>query len=112
MEQRRKIRFIATSSGNLQGLRVIPLSLTLFAAALWADMQRGPTRDLAVLVAVFIVGAALFWLIDRHDRLFFGWVKREPRDRPIAGTIGLVAAGLALLSSLALMLIVILTHLS
>lgn len=97
--QIRRIRFIAANYSRLQGLRILPIGLLLFAVTFWTTLQRGPApRPILIPLILSASAAGLYVLIDRYYKKVFGQVVQAPRGHlDWIVSIGGAAAGLGAL---------------
>jgi hypothetical protein len=94
--QIRRIRFIAANYSRLQGLRILPIGLLLFAVTFWTTLQRGPApRPILIPLILSVSAVGLYVLIDRYYKKAFGQVIQAPRGHlDWIASIGGAAAGL------------------
>jgi hypothetical protein len=98
ISQIRRTRFIAANYSRLQGLRIFPFGLLLFAVTYITNLQHGPAPHSVLPQILFAIAAAvLYWLIDRYYTRTFGQIVRPSRGHLdliagiCGGAMGLVA---------------------
>jgi hypothetical protein len=97
ISQIRRTRFIAANYSRLQGLRILPFGMLLFAVIYVSNIQRGPAPHSILPQFLFVIAAAvLYWLIDRYYTRTFGQIVRPSRGHlDLIAAIGGGAMGLA-----------------
>ncbi len=97
MKNVNKIRFVATNYFNLQGLRMIPMSLLLVLVALWANGVKYPisiSSWLIVIIEAFVMSLT-FIGIGRYYQRSFGWVKRTAESLRLEWLVQIIGGMLA-----------------
>jgi hypothetical protein len=76
MDSIKQTRFFAQNYPQLQGLRAVPSALCLLVVTLWANLQRGPARDLTLPILVALACLVFYILVDQYYNRTYGKIKR------------------------------------
>ena len=91
-----QIRMVTANFSVLQGLKMVPLGLLLFAVTMWANGQTGPARDFLFPGACNVAAFLLYWLIARYYDRTYGTVQATPAQRRSEILRGLIGGSLGL----------------
>jgi len=97
MKNVNEIRFVATNYFNLQGLRMVPMSLLLVLVALWANGLKYPISTTSWLIVIFesLVMSLVYIGIGRYYRVSFGQVKRTAESLRLEWLVQIIGGILA-----------------
>jgi hypothetical protein len=93
MDSIKQTRFLAQNYPQLQGLRVVPLSLYLVCVTLWANSLHGPGHDITLPLLLAPVCLAFILLVEWFYNHKYGRVKRRVTHAEMfSGTMAILLA--------------------